>query len=241
MTLGNIVDVTEQRNAEIALDCLQCDKKVLSEKLLIAQESERKQISAELHDSIGQSMSAIKFGVENALHDHGMVMPKPVRTCLVTTIGKLCQTIDEIRRISMNLRPSMLDDLGLLATISWFCREFRVLFPKLDIDVHIGVEESGIPTPLKVVIFRILQESMNNVGKHARATRVTLRLARRDDRIVFEVADNGRGFATNGISTGQGFGLGSMRERVSLSGGRLTIDSDRGTGTVICADWPSGN
>lgn len=240
MVLGNIIDITVQIEAEIALECTQCDIKVLSEKLLIAQELERKQIAAELHDSIGQSISAIKFGLENALREYGDTFPEPVRGSLTGAVDKLRNTIDEVRKISMDLRPLMLDDLGLLATISWFCREFKALFPELDLDVRTGIEESEIPDSLRVVIFRILQEALNNIGKHAMATRVAIELTRKGDRVSFKIKDDGQGFRSEDLSIGQGYGLGSMRERAELSGGNLVIESAPGSGTLVRADWPAG-
>ncbi|HYQ70443.1 MAG TPA: PAS domain S-box protein, partial [Gammaproteobacteria bacterium] len=240
MTLGNIIDVTAQRNAEIELECMLCDKKRLSEKILTAQESERKQIAGELHDSIGQSISAIKFSLENLLHDHGGSLQKSVRQSLAGTVGRLRDTVEEVRKISMNLRPSMLDDLGLLATLSWFNREFRSMFPDLDIEAHIEVEEDEIPAALKVVIFRILQEALNNISKHADAGRVVVKLGRADEKLSFSIADNGRGFAPEDMQGKWGFGLGSMRERANLSGGKLEILSTPGSGTLIRADWLCG-
>jgi len=240
MTLGNIVDITAQKNAEIALEGMLCDKKRLSEKILTAQESERKQIAGELHDSIGQSISAIKFSLENILHDHGGSLQDPVSQSLTRTVGKLRDTVEEVRKISMNLRPSMLDDLGLLATLSWFSREFRTLFPDLDVEMNIDVGEDCIPAALKVVIFRILQEALNNISKHADAARVVVRLGCEDDKLLFSIADNGRGFVPQDMQGKWGFGLGSMRERASLSGGKLEIKSTPGSGTLIRAVWQCG-
>jgi PAS domain S-box-containing protein len=240
LTLGNVVDVTSQRNAEQTLNCLLCEKKILSEQLLQAQETERKLISAELHDSIGQSISAIKFGIENTLHEYGERLPVHAMQSLEAAVGKLRDTVEEVRRISMDLRPPMLDDLGLLVTMGWFCREFGALFPQLDVALRTSVEEQEIPGALKVVIFRILQEALNNIGKHALAGRVNVELIRIHDTITFSVADDGRGFTTGDAECHRGFGLGSMRERAKLSGGELAVESAPGTGTYVLARWPVG-
>lgn len=238
MTLGNVIDITAQKKVEKDLKCLRCDKKLLSEKLLTTQESERKHIAAELHDSIGQSVSAIKLGVENALREYGEAMPETARRYLQNASEKLHDTMEDVRRISMELRPPMLDDLGLLATVSWFCREYRALFPELDVKVNIDIEEREIPEPLKLAMFRILQEALNNIGKHATASCVSIEIARKETLASMVIQDDGQGFAVKDLPPGRGFGLGSMRERAKLSGGRLAIKSLPGAGTSVRAHWP---
>jgi PAS domain S-box-containing protein len=240
MILGNIIDLTKQKVIEDALRCSQCDLQILSEKLITTQEAERKQIAAELHDSIGQSISAVKFGVENALRECGEELPASSRKYLTGAVDKLRATIEEVRKISMDLRPSMLDDLGLIATIGWFCREFRTLFPEVVVDVCTDVEESELPGSLKLTVFRILQEALNNIGKHAKASRVSIALARKGDSLTLEIEDDGLGFAVEAASSGRGFGLGSMRERAKLSRGTLDIESSPGAGTIVRATWPCG-
>jgi signal transduction histidine kinase len=122
---------------------------MLSEKLIYAQEEERKRIASELHDSVGQSISAVKFSVENALREFGQQSPQSGSKYLHNAIIKLRDTMDEVRRISMDLRPSMLDDLGLLATINWFCRDTLS-----DAVFNTSISRKMIPGCRKIVIFR---------------------------------------------------------------------------------------
>jgi signal transduction histidine kinase len=214
---------------------------VLSGKLLGAQEQERKRIAAELHDGLGQSLSAIKFNLERGL--------KALEPCagecggidmMQGAIERVRDAVDEVRRISMDLRPSILDDLGILATIEWFCREFQQVYPHIGIDKRITVTEGDVSDILKIVIYRIMQEAFNNVAKHASADRIVLVLAREADTLRLSIGDNGRGFSpqvANNKSDYKGVGMQSMRERTELSGGELRIDTRPGEGTTIEVRW----
>lgn len=238
MIMGNIIDITAQKNTEDALRLSQRELKILSGKLLETQEEERKRIASELHDSIGQSISAIKFGMENAMREYESSLPGPGKLYLRKVIGKLRDTIDEVRNISMNLRPSLLDDLGLKATIKWFVREFCSVFPEISVDCRIEVAESDLSDLQKIVIFRIIQESLNNIGKHAEASKVFVELLESGDMLTLSVKDDGKGFARETLYAGQGFGLSSMRDRVKLTDGELAIESAPGAGTHIRVAWP---
>jgi signal transduction histidine kinase len=144
--------------------------------------------------------------------------------------------IEESRRIQMDLRPSILDDLGILATIGWFTREFQKVYSRVSVAKQISVEENEIPDSLKTVLFRVMQEAMNNVAKHSKAHLIRISLRKLRDKIELIIEDNGAGFEPESIK--KGLGLTSMRERTELSGGSLTIESTPGMGTAIKAQWP---
>jgi PAS domain S-box-containing protein len=237
MILGSIVDVTAQKNAEDGLRCSERELSDLSEKLLLTQEAERKRIALELHDGIGQSLTAIKLSVETALQVRGEKTPQQ-NGCMKGVVDKLCDAIKEVRSISMGLRPSMLDDLGLVATIGWFCREFQAVYPSIRIKKRIELEGGEIPDGLQIVIFRILQEAFNNIGKHAGASTISVELERAGDTLKLLIEDDGRGIAPEAFRVGKGLGLGSMKERAKLSSGSFTVDSTHGTGTAIRVVWP---
>jgi signal transduction histidine kinase len=152
------------------------------------------------------------------------------------------EAIEEVRRISMDLRPSTLDDLGILTTISWFCREFQAIYSGISIEKQINIEEDEVPDLLKTIIYRVLQEAMNNVTKHSNANLVRLSLRKTDGTIELVIEDNGLGFdledALSVDSDRRGLGLASMKERTELSGGSFAIDSAKGTGTIVRASWP---
>jgi len=237
MIMGNIIDITKQKRLEEALSSSHDELRMLSRKLINTQEAERKRIASELHDSIGQSISAVKFSLENALRGLGEKASQSDGTYLQNAIVKLRDTMDEVRRISMDLRPSMLDDLGLIATINWFCRDFHSLIPDVKISKKIEAAEKEIPAELKIVIFRIIQEALNNTVKHAHASQASICLKKADDTLELLIEDDGQGFVMEPESGGHRFGLDSMRERASLSGGRFTIESTQGTGTALRVSW----
>jgi signal transduction histidine kinase len=234
-------EIEEHRQTEIALRHSEEQLRELSRKILDAQENERKLVAQEIHDSIGGSLAAIKFALEEKLESMGQ-NPSPDGISLEKIISHVDDAISESRRISANLRPSLLDDLGLLATLSWFCREFEKLYPDIQIEKQLDVEEDEIPEVLKVVIYRVLQEAMNNVAKHSNAKRVQLHLVKRNDRIELDVADNGCGFdPEKKISekfTVGGFGLQGMRDRTMLCDGKFEIASEKGRGTTVHISLP---
>ena len=155
----------------------------MSAQLLTAQEDERRRISRELHDTIGQSLSAVKFTVENVLQEIGEEgSGKEVRT-LESAVHMVQGAVEEVRRIQKNLRPPTLDDLGLLATISWFCREFEEVYSDIRVVREVDLEEENVPDPLKIVIYRVMQEALNNVAKHSRTQAVHLALRQKEGRI----------------------------------------------------------
>jgi PAS domain S-box-containing protein len=238
---GIVQDMTKRRKAEEALRESSKELRVLSNQLLSTEEKERKRIAGELHDGIGQTLSAIKFSVENSLRALRQRPEDPELKSLEAVIPLTQKTIEEVRRIVQDLRPSILDDLGILATITWFCREFQNVYRNIQLRKDIEIHETDIPSPLKTVIYRILQEALNNVAKHSRADRIRLVLKKKKNKIELKIQDNGRGFdlsrAVSMKPSRRGFGLASMRERTELSGGAFNIKSTKGEGTQIRVVW----
>jgi signal transduction histidine kinase len=145
-------------------------------------------------------------------------------------------TMAEVKRMQQDLRPSLLEDLGLLVTIGWLCREFGEAHPTIRVDQDITVEEKEIPSSLKIVIFRIIQEALNNVAKHSKAALVHLSLNKASQGIRLTVSDNGQGFDVKDTPR-QGLGLVSMRERAELSNGSFSFESAKGKGTTLRITW----
>jgi PAS domain S-box-containing protein len=233
-------DITDRKRVEEALRESENRLRVLSSQLLTAQESERKRIAMELHDGIGQMLTAIKFKVENTLHEKQKIGAKG--KSLEAIIPLIKETMEEVRRMQMDLRPSTLDDLGVLATLGWFCREYQKIYSHIRVDKEIGIEENEVSTPLKVVLYRLTQEAMNNIAKHSQADLVRLSLRKQETEIEWVIEDNGIGFDLEKIlfpeGSKRGLGLSSIRERVELSGGKLMIESTQGKGTTVRASWP---
>jgi signal transduction histidine kinase/DNA-binding NarL/FixJ family response regulator len=208
----------------------------LSDRLMTAQEEERKKISHELHDSIGSSLCAIHLSLSIALQDN--LKREPLEKILSLTKN----TIDEVRRIMSDLRPSFLDELGIIATLAHFCKQFEEIHPGINVKQQVKVKEDEVPDPLKIVMLRIVQESFNNIAKYSRATTVRLNLIKKEGAIRLSVDDNGIGFNPDSIGyrkeLGTGIGLVSMKERAELSGGSFILNSKKGEGTTITASWP---
>ena len=234
--LGNIVDTTRRKQMEGALMESEKELRLLSTQLLATQENERKWVAQELHDSIGQSLVAVKFALERKISQSGTGHTPP-GISLEDILSMVQNGVEETRRIMTNLRPSILDDLGILATVNWFCREFQKVYPHIQIQRQIEVQEQEVPDRLKIVIFRILQEAMNNIAKHSRANTVGLGLARKNDRMILRIQDNGVGFEPENCP--KGLGLSSMKERTQLSGGIFILESGPGKGTLLEVRWPA--
>jgi signal transduction histidine kinase len=211
----------------------------IASELLNAQERERKLVAQELHDSLAAQLAAIKLSLERKLGSMtGESFAGPIT--IEEIIQNTQRAMEETRRIMANLWPSLLDDLGILPTIDWFCREFQKINPEIRIERETEIAEDEIPENLKVNIFRLLQEAMNNIHKHSQADWVKISLAIKGSFMIFHIEDNGRGLDfQNAIcqkEMGKRFGLTSMKERVELSGGRFELHSAPGRGVSIRAE-----
>jgi signal transduction histidine kinase len=233
-TLGNVQDITENHRMAMEL-------RELSTRLFTIQEEERRRVARELHDSVGQKLTGIKFLVEAAL---GAPWPGERRSGmerLRSLVPTIQDAVEEVRRISTALRPSVLDDLGLLPTIVWYLREFAKVHPNISVEQALGAVESEIPPALRTPIFRILQEATNNAAKHSGASRLVVGLESHDGGLRLRVQDDGVGFDPGARREGagaEGSGLSSMRERAEFSGGAFALVSNAGEGTTVEASWP---
>jgi signal transduction histidine kinase len=244
-------DVVERKRTEEVLqatsETLREREKLLSDlsaRLLRAHEEERRRIAGELHDTIGSCLNGIKYKVESALQQIGK-NSNVTEESLSSVIPMIQEGIEECRRMQQDLRPSLLDDLGLLPTLSWLCRRYQTIYTGIKVELEQTIEETDIPDSLKVVIFRVIQEGMNNIAKHSKADLVKLFLGKVGGRIELALKDNGQGFDLNKVlaseNTKRGLGLTSMRERTELSGGSFAIESAEGKGTTVLASWPVEN
>lgn len=224
-----------------ALNASTARLRFLSTQLIQAGEKERQRISRELHDEVGQGLTAIKFSVENAQDLIEKGNSSDSLASLNRVVHLIQNTMSEARNISVSLRPASIDQLGIIATISWFCREYQKTYTGIEIDQAINLQEERVPQPLKIIIYRVLQESLTNIAKHSNARNVSISLGTRNGRLNLSVEDDGNGFDIARIDVHptmqNGFGLMSMRERVELSGGEFEVYSDVGEGTRISARW----
>jgi PAS domain S-box-containing protein len=229
-----------ERTAE--LERVNSQLRSIPSKLIAVQEDERKRIAGELHDSVGQTLAALKYGIETVLvkKDGGDLVG--AFNLLERFVPTLQRSIDETRGIYMGLRPPMLDSLGLLATLEWFCREFQSLHSSFRLELKTIIKEEEIPDMTKIIIFRIAQEALNNAAKHSRAKRVNLLLAKSLSSIELTIKDDGEGFEPDSVLSHndlKSLGLKGMRDRAKLGGGIFSIKSTPGKGTVLRASWPA--
>jgi signal transduction histidine kinase len=189
--------------------------KYLASRLLVAHEEERKRIAGELHDSVTSSIGAIIFSLEKILGQVGQ--DEITRVGLRELISRVQDVNEETRRIISDLRPSLLDDLGIVPAINWFCREYEEVYSHIRVEKQIDLSEGKLTDSQKTAIYRVFQEAMNNIAKHSQATLVSLYLQERDGRMELTIQDNGQGFDLD--TARRGLGLSTMRERAQLSGG----------------------
>lgn len=218
----------------------------LSRRVIMAQEDERKRIATDLHDGIAQSLTMLKFSIESSIHKLHSENKDVDLAMLESAAEQIITTVEEVRRISWNLTPTMLEDWGLQAVIEWLCEEVESHYPNLNIECSLCLDgrclgEREIPHLVSIAIYRIVQEGLNNATKHAGAKLIKVAVEELDDGIRLIVSDNGNGFeADDGAARGSdrpGMGLNSMRERVEATGGLFDITSKPDKGTTIRAKW----
>jgi PAS domain S-box-containing protein len=232
--LMSVADISVHKNAEKSL-------RAMSSQVINAQESERKIVSQDLHDSIGGKLTGIKYSLEKIISELEDVSVS-FETSLKDILSIIQSTIEETQRITKNLHPSILDDLGLFAAIRETCREFREVYSDTQITNNFELDENEIPPSLKILIYRIVQEAINNVVKHSGADTLELSLASNKRIIELTIEDNGKGFNLQKVFQDnrhkRGLGLQTIRERTELFNGSLDIKSNREKGTTIRAKWP---
>lgn len=207
------------------------DLQELSAKLVRAQENERRTLARELHDEVGQSLSAILMEADNAECAEG---PDEIRDHLASVKRLAEKTVNEVRDLALLLRPSMLDDFGLVPALKWHAREMTKR-TGLNVVVDADDDADDLPDDHKTCIYRLVQEALNNSARHASARTVEVMVKHEGARVRFTVRDDGSGFDTRFV---RGLGLLGMEERVRRLGGALAIDSHLGRGTLITAELP---
>ncbi len=225
--------------AKALMEKMRQERKYLS-RIIETQENERRRISRELHDEIGQALYAIKFNLE--------MVDKDLPPAAAAVRGRLeeakflsGQTLTAMRQLSQDLRPTMLDDLGLVPTLRWYIQNFSNRLGICSNFEAVGLEGKLSPQ-IETAFYRIVQEALNNIAKHAQADRVEIALVKKDSRIYASVQDNGKGFDVDKVvhpeAPERGFGIVGIQERVSLLGGQLEIQSRPGFGTLISIEIP---
>jgi signal transduction histidine kinase len=213
----------------------------LSRQLIQAQEKERERIASELHDGIAQSIGVVKYRIEDAVASFGRENPDLDLTILEATIDDMKGLVDEVRRISSNLSPSMLEDFGIHVALEWLCKEFKAQNRDIDVTCSVNIDEAETPELVKVAIYRVAQEALQNITKHSAATRVRTELKSTEGGVKLLISDNGVGFdkedGQRGFDGKGGLGLRSMQERVDATGGEFQVKTAPQKGVEVRAFW----
>jgi PAS domain S-box-containing protein len=232
LALVTIRDVTERRQVEAALALTAGQLRALAKHQNALVEEERQRISREIHDELGQQLTLAKLRLAALRPAVGEMEQKAVDEASTT----IDEAIRMVRRIATELRPALLDALGLAAAVEWQARAFG---EQTGIAIDRGpVQELDLPKPVATALFRILQEALTNVARHSQASQVRLALYREQDEAVLEVEDNGRGMENVPRRAAPSLGLMGMRERANLLGGSLRVESAPGEGVRLACRVP---
>lgn len=238
---GIAEDITEHKLAEEKIKATSTQLRALSAYLQSAREEEGRRIARELHDELGGALTSLKWDLEGlvkAISDSSDPSRlRALREKIATMLDLAETTISAVRRISSELRPSILDDLGLVEAIEWQAKEFEA---RTGITVHYDRmgDDPGLNPQQTTAVFRILQEALTNILRHARATKVELTLTQQGDELVLTVGDNGRGLTTAAKTSLRSLGLLGMRERAYLIGAAIEITGAVEQGTVVTLRVP---
>jgi signal transduction histidine kinase len=213
----------------------------LSLQIMTAQETERGRISRELHDGVGQQLTAMKYileGIRNAARSKD---EEKLQNRIAEARELATQIIQDLRAISLDLRPTMLDDLGLQPTLEWFVRQYAERYG-IDVDLTCEIDESLIPPPVSTAVYRIIQEAFGNAAKHSSAKRVQLHVRTDEEALCAEISDDGIGFdpidLPNAQKTRGCSGMLNMKERAHFLGGEFTLETAPGRGTKLSLAIP---
>jgi signal transduction histidine kinase len=220
--------------AAIAVDLSERVSRDSVRRVVEAQELERARLARELHDETGQALTSILLGLKPL---ERTAESAEARTALESVRELVISTLQDVRRLAVELRPSALDDFGLVPAVERLTETFREQ-SGLRVDLETQLGEERLPSEAETTLYRVIQEALTNVVKHSAAKRVSILLQRKNSAVVAVVEDDGAGFDPSDTRA-DAIGLSGMRERVSLAGGRLQVESSPGAGTTVVAEVPS--
>ena len=223
-------ELVAYKEAEIRSRAIRAELKSLSARLESVREEERTRISREIHDELGQQLTGLKMDISwiNKRMSEQPEMSEKLRSML----GLVDTTLRTVRKISTELRPGILDDLGLIPAIEWQCSECEKR-NGIECHFHNHSEEQEFSPELSTAVFRIVQEALTNVVRHSNATSIVVDMKSQDDSLMVSIKDNGKGISPEDISNTKTLGLLGIKERAELLGGDCRIDGKKGEGTTI--------
>jgi PAS domain S-box-containing protein len=234
--IGCMTDITTRKRAQEELEGSHERLRALAAHLQAAREEERTRVAREIHDELGQALTGVKMDLAWLRKK----LPKelvPLKEKTESMLGLMDQTIQSVRRISTELRPGVLDDLGLTAAIEWQIQEFQKR-TGIKCQLAARLEDIGLDRPRSTALFRIFQETLTNIARHAHATKVSIKLEQKNGDVSLHVQDNGNGIPKTKLSDPRSLGILGMRERALLLGGEVAIQGTRGKGTRVTARIP---
>ena len=236
--LGMVTDITERKQAERQLKEHTGRLEQLSRQLLVAQETERRHIARELHDEVGQLLTVVKLDLQTVLRQQ---QPQTLNTSVREGMESIDRVISRVRDLSLDLRPSMLDDFGLVPALRWLVqRQAKHLGANIDLDLP--VDPPRLPTEVETACFRIVQEALTNVLRHAQAKTIQVAMHLHAHNLEITIKDDGKGFdliaSRSAENPGTGFGMLGMRERAELAGGEFDMIATPGQGCCVIARFP---
>jgi len=230
---GSSIDIEDRKRAEEALQKSRDQLRALAARVQSVREEERNRVAREIHDELGQALTAIKIDLSSLSRE----LPADKKQQSESILKLVDETIQSVRRISTELRPVVLDAVGLVAAVEWAAGEFAARTgTKCQLDLP--QDDVVIDQERATAVFRIFQETLTNVARHATATEVDVRLAENDGELTLEVHDNGKGVSEEQLGSGSSLGILGMRERALLLGGELTIVGTLGEGTTVSVRIP---
>lgn len=232
-------DITARKLIEQELQKSHDEMRALSKRLVEVRELEGKRIARELHDELGQVLAAIRIDL-TLLRDELPAGLPPLQKMAAGIDDLLVEAISSVRRISSELRPRPLDDLGLISALQIYAGDFAARY-KIRCEVHAPETEPTLPESVAADVFRMIQEALTNVAKHANASEVVIEISPKDDVMTFSVRDNGRGFTPESLKKIGSFGVIGMRERALAFGGAIEINSEPGRGASLQITVPMTN
>jgi signal transduction histidine kinase len=230
---GCMRDISEKKRAQEA-------SRTYSRRLIEAQEAERRRVSLELHDQVGQILTAVKMNLHALRKTCGT---SDVAMLIEENLSVIDEAVDQVRDLSVDLRPLLLDDFGLMVAVRWYldrqAKKSGIAVELVSLSLN---EDDRFPADLETACFRIVQEAVTNIIRHAQAGRISIRLERTGSDLMLVIGDDGVGFDVKAVRTGASatatLGLRGMEERAQAVGGTLTVDSAPRLGTQICASFP---
>jgi PAS domain S-box-containing protein len=238
---GIVQDITERKEAEEALKSSYRQLRALSARIQSVREEEAARIAREIHDDLGQKLTGLKMDLVRAERKIGALESSPKVNSLLDTIVSATELVDDlgvaVQKIASNLRPELLDKLGLAAALEFESRRLQER-TGISCEARVPIEEVKLSSEMSTALYRIFQECLTNVARHAKATEVKTELTIESNAVVLTVRDNGRGFAPGELASAHSLGLLGMKERAALLGGEIVFETHPPNGTIVMARLP---